>query len=158
MTASHWIAGSGVGLTWTAAFGTEFTTTALPINDAIASSVVITNGTALDMFCDFSVHIAAMTTTGAPFLGVYLYPLNQDGSTYGDGRFATAAAGPPASNYSVGSIALPVVTTTATNGSLTQIVIPPGSFKFVIFNGTGTNSTPASGNTSSYRTYNISMT
>src|SRR5882724_11718771 len=151
MTATNWIAGDGVGLTWTAAFGTEFTTTTVASGSSIASSVVITNGTALDVFCDFSIHLASLAATGAPYVGVYLYPLNQDASTYGDGRFGTAAAGTPPSNYAVGNIGM-VAATQAQNGSIIGIVIPPGSFKFVLFNGTNVT-TASSGNTSGYRTY-----
>jgi hypothetical protein len=155
MATEKWVAGSGVGFTWTAAFGTEFTTTTIANGSAVASSIVITNQTALDVFCDFSIHLASLAATGSPYMGLYLYPLNQDASTYGDGRFASAAAGPPPSNYSVGNIGM-VAATQAQNGSLTGIVIPPGSFKFVLHNGTGVT-TAASGNTSSYRTYNISV-
>jgi len=156
MAIEKWVAGSGVGFTWTAAFGAEYTTTTCASTSAVASSVVITNQTALDVFCDISFHFAAVTTVGSPFIGVYLYPLNQDASTYGDGRFASAAAGPPPSNYCVGNIGVPVLTTTAGNGSLVGIVMPPGSFKFVFYNGLGV-ATAASGNTSGYRTYNISV-
>ena len=91
--ADNWVAGSGVGLTWTAAFGTEFTTTTLPSTDAIASSIVISNGTALDKFADLTVHLASLAAVAPNFIGVYLYPLTSGGSVYGDGRFGTAAAG-----------------------------------------------------------------
>jgi len=131
MATEKWIAGSGVGFTWTAAFGTEFTTTTCASGSAVASSVVITNQTSLDVFCDFSFHLASLVVpAGTPFVGVYLYPLAQDGSTYGDGRFATAAAGPPPSVYCVGNIGV-VVGTQAQNGTITGIVIPPGSFGIV---------------------------
>jgi hypothetical protein len=155
-TSSSWVAGNGVGFTWTTAFGAEYTSTTCASGSAVASSVVITNQTARDMFCDFSFQLASLIVpAGSPFVGVYLYPLNQDGSTYGDGRFASAAAGPPPSAYSVGNVGV-VVGTQAQNGTLTGITIPPGSFKFVFYNGTGVT-TAAASNVAKYRTYNISM-
>jgi len=148
----NWVAGSGVGLTWTAAFGTEFTTTALANGNAILSSVSITNGTALDKYADLSIVLASITPVAPNFLGIYLYPLNQDGTHYGDGRFGSAAAGPPTAGYYVGAVGL-VAAVGAQYGVLSTIVLPPGTFKFVIYNQAGV-STASSGNTAYYRTYN----
>ena len=152
--ADNWVAGSGVGLTWTAAFGAEFTTTTVASTNAIASSIVIANGTALDKYADLSIHLASAVFVAPNFIGVYLYPLNQGapGTVYGDGRFGTAAAGPPPATYYVGSIGI-VAATQAQDGILTGILIPPGSFKFVLYNGGGVT-TAASGNLCLYRTYN----
>lgn len=149
--ADNWVAGSGVGLTWTACFGTEFTTTTVASGSAIASSIIIANGTGLDKFADLSLTLGSLATVAPNYFGVYLYPLNNN-SVYGDGRFGTAAAGPPPANYYVGSIGL-VVATQIQNGILTGIVIPPGSFKFVLYNGAGVT-TATSGNLCAYRTYN----
>jgi hypothetical protein len=109
----------------------------------------------LDIFADLSINLASAAFIAPNFVGVYLYPLNKDGSTYGDGRFAAAAAGPPPGNYSVGSIGI-VATTAAQEGTLTGIVMPPGSFKFVLWNEGGV-AWAASGNTCQYRTYNRSV-
>lgn len=150
MATEKWIAGSGQGLIWGAAFGTEVNS--LPSSDAVLSSVAIANDTALDMFADLSLALGSAAFAAPNRIDIYLYPLNQDGATYGDGRFGSAAAGPPVPNYFVGSIGL-VAATQAQEGTLTGILIPPGNFKFVLMNNGGV-ALAASANTVSYRTYN----
>src|ERR1700728_358406 len=108
MATEKWVAGSGVGFTWTALFGTEINS--LPSADAVLSSIAVSNGTPLDMFMDVSFALGSVTTVGVPVLGLYLYPLNQDASTYGDSRFGSAAVGPPPGNYLLGQAGLPVGT------------------------------------------------
>lgn len=154
MATEKWISGSGQGLTWGDAFSTA-TLNSIGSSNAILSDVAVANGTALDIFADVSVILGSTTYAAPNFVGVYLYPLNSDGSTYGDGRFGSAAAGPPPSNYAVGSIGM-VAATQAQEGSLTRVVLPPGTFKFVLYNQMGA-AFPASGNTCQYRTYNRSI-
>jgi hypothetical protein len=153
MATEKWIAGSGQGLTWGSAFGTEINS--LASGNAVISSVSVTNGTALDIFADVSFVAGATITTVAPnFLGVYLYPLNEDGTTYGDGSFGSSAAGPPPANYWVGNINVSVGTITVA-GMVSRIILPPGTFKFLLYNQAG--ATLASSNTCKYRTYNRSV-
>jgi hypothetical protein len=157
MATEKWIAGSGVGLSWTTACGTEITTTAITNGNAILSSVQIDNSSPLDIFCDVSYLAGGTITSLAPnYLGLYLYPLGQDGSTYGDGRFGSAAAGPPPGNYWVGNISFAAAASTTVAGVWTGIILPPGAFKFVLYNQAGA-SLPASGNVMKYRTYNRSI-
>jgi hypothetical protein len=152
VTTEKWIAGSGQGLSWGSAFSTEINS--LGSGNAVLSGISgITNGTALDIFADISFVAGATVTTAAPAnLAFYLYPLNEDGSTYGDGRFGSAAAGPPPSNYFVGSIGFAAAASTAIAGVVTGIIIPPGTFLFVLMNNAGV-ALPSS-NTCKYRTYN----
>lgn len=154
MATEKWIAGSGQGLTWGDAFSTA-TLNSISNSNAILSDVTISNGTPLDVFADVSIALASTNYVSPNFIGVYLYPLNKDGTTYGDGRFASQAAGPPPNNYSVGSIGC-VAATQAQEGSLSRVVLPPGTFKFVLFNQMGI-ALPATGNTCQYRTYNRSI-
>ena len=155
MATEKWIAGAGQGLAWGAFFGSEIN--GVVTGNAIASSVVVTNGTALDIFADVSLALGSITTTsGAPYIGIYLYPLNQDGSTYGDGRFGSSAAGPPPSQYYVGAVPLIPSVTQAQEGSVTGIVLPPGSFIPVAYNMAGAT-LAGSGNAIKYRTYNRSV-
>lgn len=152
MATEKWIAGSGQGLSWGSAFGSEINS--LVNTDAVLSSIVIANGTPLDIFADVSIALGSITTTsGAPYIGVYLYPLNQDGSTYGDGRFAAAAVGPPPSQYYVGAIPLIPSVTQVQEGTLSGIIMPPGSFALVLYNLSGAT-LASSGNAAKYRTYN----
>lgn len=154
MATEKWIAGSGQGLTWGDAFSTA-TLNAIASGNAILSDISISNGTALDIFADLSIALGSAAFVAPNFIGVYLYPLNKDGTTYGDGRFGTSASGPPPNNYSVGSIGL-VAATQAQEGSLSRIILPPGTFKFVLYNQGGV-ALAATGNTCQYRTYNRSV-
>jgi hypothetical protein len=154
MAIEKWVAGSGQGLAWGNAF-TGSTLNSIASGNAIASDLTLTNASALDIFCDLSIQLGSAAFVSPNYIGVYLYPLNQDGSTYGDGRFASSAAGPPANTYAVGSIGL-VAATQAQNGTLSRIVLPPGGFKFVLWNQGGV-ALNASGNVCLYRTYNRSI-
>src|SRR5215469_7911231 len=132
MAIEKWVGGSLQGLTWGNAFSTA-TLNSIASGNAILSDLSLANGSTLDIFADLSIQLASAAFVAPNFIGVYLYPLNQDGSTYGDGRFSASAAGPPFSTYYVGQIGL-VVATQAQNGTLRGIVIPPGTFKFVLYN------------------------
>lgn len=154
MSIEKWIAGAGQGLTWGSAFSTEINS--IVNGNAILSSVAVTNGTALDIFADLSYVAGGTATTAAPnFLSFYLYPLGEDASTYGDGRFGSSAAGPPPGNYFIGSIGFAAAASTTIAGVVRGIVLPPGTFKFVLYNGSG--ATLDSGPTCKYRTYNRSV-
>lgn len=150
MSTEKWIAGSGVGLTWTSLDTTSLNSIAN--GSAILSSTQVDNSTAFDVFCDVEVVLASLAAVAPSYVGVYFYPLNSDASTYGDGRFATAAAGPPSSTYSVGAIGM-VALTQAQQGVLRGVILPPGKGKFVLYNVMGV-AFASSGNTLKYRTYN----
>lgn len=153
MATEKWIAGSGQGLTWGSLMTTELNSIAS--GNAILGSTAVTNGTALDIFADFSLVLASAAFVAPNFIGVYLYPLNDDGSSYGDGRFGSSAAGPPPSNYAVGSIGI-VAATQAQTGTLRGVILPPGTWKPVLWNQGGV-ALAASANTLKYRTYNRSV-
>ena len=101
---------------------------------------------------DISLALASAAFVAPNFVGVYLYPLNSDGSTYGDGRFGTSASGAPSAVYFVGNINL-VAATQAQEGTLTGVLMPAGAFKIVLYNQGGV-AFASSGNTCKYRTYN----
>lgn len=157
MSTEKWIAGSGQGLTWGNIFNSGSDIASMSNGNAIQSSTTISNATPLDIFADVSISLGSLTTgAGAPYIGIYLYPLNQDGSTYGDGRFGSAAAGPPPSAYLVGIIPLVPSVTQTQEGTLLGIVMPPGGFTFVLYNLSGTT-LASSSNSVKYRTYNRSI-
>jgi hypothetical protein len=156
MATEKWVAGSGVGLTWTAAYSAASTFNSIVNGNAIISDLQIDNSTALDIFADFAFVGGSVTTVAPNYIGVYLYPLNSDGSTYGDSRFGTSAAGPPPSVYYVGSIGLPVGTQALT-GMVRGIILPPAKFKFLIYNQAGVTLAGSGANTILYRTYNRSV-
>ena len=148
---SKWSAGSGVGLTWTDIFSTA-TLNSIASTNGILSDLAISNGTALDKYMDVSIVLASAAFTGTGInISLHLYPLNSDGSTYGDGKFGSSAAGPCA-YPPVATIPL-VAATQAQTGSAVGIVMPPGTFKLVFVNNGGV-ALASSGNTCQYRTYN----
>lgn len=154
MATEKWVAGT-VGLTWTAAF-TATTLNTLANGNAVLSDLQLDNSANLDVFCDVAMQFGSITIASPNYIGVYLYPLNQDGTTFGDGRFGTATAGPPAANYWVGNISCPTGAA-ASEGTLTRIIMPPGKFKFVVYNQLGATLAGSGGNSFYYRTYNRSV-
>jgi len=135
----------------------------LASGNAIQGSTSIANATNLDLAAEFSFTTGgSITPTGSPFVALYLYPLNGDGTTYGDGRFASAAAGPPPSNYyrgfcGMGTSAGTQVGTFAIPGtSIFQIPLPRGTFIPVFYNLTGVTLS-SSGNILYYRTTDRSV-
>jgi len=140
------------GVAWTAAFGTEVNS--IVTGNAILSTVALTN-TPEDTFCDVSVSMGStVVPVGAPYLGIYIHPLNQDGTTYGDGRFGSSVAGPPGNTYFAGNISYISNVTQVQTGTVRGIILPFGGFKFVLYNLTGIT-LAASANTIKYQTYNL---
>lgn len=156
VSTERWVA----SVAWAAAFGTEINS--IVTGNAILSTVVIANSGVLDMFMDVSYSLGSITPSGSPYLGLYLHPLNQDGSTYGDGRFGSSAAGPPASVYQIGMSGLVTAAQVQTGdfqlpGRRSPMLIPPGDFKLVLYNVAGVT-LAGSANTIKYRTYNRALT
>ncbi len=135
---------------------------ALGIDSAVLGATAIDNATNLDLEVEFSfVTGGSVTAAGSPFLAIYLYPLNGNGSTYGDGRFSSAATGPPPQSYFAGyagglATGARVVTSSFSRPDAqgTFIRLPRGSWKPVLHNGLGV-AFSGSGNILYYRTTNI---
>lgn len=155
MAVQRWIGGT-VGLTYASAgFSTELNS--LANGNAVIAATQIDNSANLDVFADVSISLGSVTTgSGTPFIGLYLYPLNQDGSTYGDGNFGSAAAGPPPSAYYAGAIPCQVSATGVIVGMVRGIILPPGKFKFLLFNQAGV-ALASSANTVNWRTYDFQV-
>jgi hypothetical protein len=157
MATEKWVAGSGAGLTWTTAVNAADVNSLANGSSVLSSVADIANGTALDMFADISIALGSVTAAAPNFIGVYIYPLNEDGTTYGDGQLAsgTGAAKIPSATAWVGNISFPTGAA-AIVGTLSRIALPPGSFRFVLYNQAGVT-LASSGNTVKYRTYNRSV-
>lgn len=153
------VGGISPGLTWSLAFSPS-TFAGLPALDtAIQSDIVIDNSVNLDLYADLSLVFTQPFNTGAgAYTWFFLYPLNQDGSTFGNNRYTTqwdsGLPTPPrqylcgASVFQTGNI--------PQYGTSTSILLPPGKFKFVVFNpNTGGKNIPfpSSGANIYYRTY-----
>jgi hypothetical protein len=148
--------GTTQGLSWGNAI-TSSLLNSLPNGSSILSDIAIANGggSALDIFADVSVLLGSITPASASgaLLAVGVYPLCQDGSTYGDGRFTSQASGAFFGNYFVGYLGVQPSGTNVQEGTLTGIIMPPGTFKFVFYNSTGATLAGA-GNAAYFRTYN----
>jgi hypothetical protein len=157
-----WTAGNGEGLTWgTALNGSDLVS--LANGSTVLSSVAdIANGTALDLYCDLSVRltISSATPAAGSFLALYLAALLDDGATYGAGGLtsgSTIAYAPPFAPCGI----IPLESSAATTllaGFVQGILIPPGSFRFALYNNSGAAlSATAGNNIVKYRTYNLNL-
>lgn len=146
------------------AFASVMTTelNSIVTGNAILGSTAIANNTNLDLEIEFSFTTGgSITPTGTPYVALFLYPLNGDGTTYGDGRFGSSAAGPPPANYSAGFCGVNTNAAVQTGYFATpwlggRTLLPRGSFKPVFYNGTGVTLS-SSGNILYYRTTNRSI-
>lgn len=115
--------------------------TATDFNSLAAGSSVfsaaITN-TSNDVFADLSLKVKVNGTTGAgDRFDIYLLPVLQNGTIYGDN--SAAGATPPVGSYYVGAMIIPSGITTGNfvYGRYRGIVLPPNNsdtFKLVIVN------------------------
>lgn len=157
---TSWTAGNGVGYTWTTAInGTDLA--ALANGSSVLSTVAdIANQTNQDIYADLSVR---MTVTSHAYLAganlaLYLFALLDDGTTYGDGSLVagTQAAVVPPFPY-VGVIPIRAATITLLAGYVQGIIIPPGSFRFALNNGSGAALGTSANCIVKYRTYNLNL-
>jgi hypothetical protein len=157
-----WTAGNGVGFGWTTAIsGADLAS--LANGSTVLSSVAdIANQTALDLWCDVSVRmtVASATPSGGATLALYLAALLDDGATYGDGSLtsgSTIAWAPPWPPVGI----IPLQSSAATTllaGFMQGVLIPPGSFRFALYNNSGAALSATAGNCIvKYRTYNLSL-
>lgn len=159
MATITWVAGA-LAASWTACFGTE--ANSLVSGDAVLSSTLIDNTTNGDTHMDVSVAVSSFTSGANAFLALYWYTQNQDGTTYGDGRFGTATAATPPANYLMGTMGLVSSATQAQEGSFSptvliapKLVLPAFKGKMVIYNGAG--GTLGSTVTIKYQTYKLQV-
>jgi hypothetical protein len=157
-----WTAGNGVGLIWTAAFASGDLTSLANGSFILSSASVIANGSNLDIYADFSVicTVTSATPPAGAYLAVYLVPLLGDGSTYGDGLATAGTAITRAPPYPpAGAIALEAaIAATTLAGFVQGIIIPPGTFSWGLYNGSGAAlSSTAASNKAFFRTYNMNL-
>ena len=130
---------------WAAAFGTEINS--LAAGSVAVSSIIIDN--TVNLFTDawISVSLGSVATgTGTPNLAFYLLPLNQDGTTYGDGTVSGTVL--PGGNQYIASIDWEASLAAAVQTQQVKVPfdIPPNKFKLAVVNNIG-NALAASGNT-----------
>jgi hypothetical protein len=156
MALERWIAGQySPSLAWSDAFTTA-SLNALANGNAILGTTTVANDIFGDMFADLSINLGSAVFAAPAYVGVYLYPANTYNGTFGDGRFSAAAAGPPPSCYWVGDISL-VAASQTQKGTLSRIPLPPGPFRFVLYNQGGVTWAGSNLNSCQIRTYNLQL-
>lgn len=153
-----WVAGRGQGITYGTSGFTLTDFNSLASGSVVVASSAITNTSALDTLADVSfVLTVGGTTTATSYLALYILPLNQDGSTYGDA--VANGATPPVSSYQVAQVLVKSGVTSGNTivGTFRGIVLPAGNFKFAVasFLGVALNASAAAA--MSYRTYNENL-
>lgn len=134
-------------LTYAAQFNAGADLNSLASGSCAVSSTVYDNTTNLYTDAWVSCSLPTLATgAGAPSLDVYLLPLNQDGTTYGDGAASGTVA--PSAAYYVGSITWAPSLPSGTQVGSIQLPtgMPPTKFKLAVVNNIG-NALAASGNT-----------
>lgn len=137
---------------YTSEMGSEVNS--LASGSSVLSSVLIDNSVSPgDEFGQISISLGSFTTgANAPFVTFYAYELNGDGTTYGDGRFASAAAGVPAGRY-LGVVPLVPSVTQVQTGATGYFLLPLAKFKLVLYNFAG-GTLAASANTIYFKSLN----
>jgi hypothetical protein len=157
---TEWTAGNGQGLTWGALINSADMASMTSAYTVLSTVAGIANGTNLDQFMDISCKlvIASNTVAAGANISFWLYPLQEDGSTYGDGQLT---AGTPANLTPawspIATVPLYAAAAQTTLWAYAQgIVLPPGTFKIAMQDNSGFNLTSGT-QTCDYRTYNIEL-
>lgn len=155
-----WTAGNGQGLTWGTLINSADMASMTNSQSVLSSVADIANGTNLDQFMDISAVLAISSSTivAGANLAYWLYALQEDGSTYGDGQLTagTAASKTPAFAPCAVMGLVAAASQTALVGFSQGIIIPPGSFRVAIQNNSGFTLTSGT-QTVKYRTYNQNL-
>lgn len=161
MTArTAWTGGNGQGLTWGTAINSSDLASMANASTVVSTVADIANGSNLDMFMDVSVSmlISSSTIAAGANLALFLFLLNQDGTTYGDGNFVNGTQKAATPTFAPCGV-IPLIAAasqTALIGAVSQIIIPPGSFRLGLQNNSGFALT-AGTQTVKYRTYNLNL-
>lgn len=158
MAKTSWTAGNGVGYTWSQAIASA-RMASMTSGQSVMDGTDITNQTAQDMFADISISliIASSTIVAGANIAIFLYALNQDGTTYGDNHLTTTAASVTPSLPPIATInCFAAATQTSIIGNATGLIIPPGTFRWAMQDNSGFSLTSGT-QTISYRTYNIQI-
>lgn len=115
------------------------------------ASTAIANGTDLHLFADMELTLGSFTATAGGYVGLYILPSVDGGTTFPDGGGSVV----PAESLLAG--VFPVTTgASAKVVTLANVPLPPTSFKIVLGNFTG-GTLAASGNALKYRRHNIDV-
>lgn len=155
MAVQNWT--PGVASSPIAIFNSGAYLNSLATGAAIMDGADIVNTTG-DCYASLGLSIACAAAVAPAQLNIFVYRLNLDGSTYGDGQLVGGtqkATTTPSPSLFRGSI-VGVVGATAIVGTLDFIPIPLGNFRFVIQSQVGA-AINASGNSVWYTSYNLKV-
>jgi hypothetical protein len=155
-----WTAGNGQGLTWGTLINSADMASMTNGQSVLSSVAGIANGTNLDQFMDISckLTIASSTIAAGANIAFWIAPLQEDGTTYGDGQLTagTAASLTPAWTP-VATVPLYAAASQTTLWAYAQqITLPPGTYKVIMQDNSGFALTSGT-QTCMYRTYNINL-
>ena len=160
---TEWTAGNGAGTSWTAAFASS-DLASMTHGQSVMSTDIIDNTSALDLYAVLSVQLAISSATPAAgdFIAISMAPLQQDGTTYGDGNMTAGTAvswsgGPPFQPVCTISLNNPAGAQTALNGYCQPFLVPAGKWRFVFYLGTSAIALSAGTQTIKYQTYNLNL-
>lgn len=123
----------GSGLTWVDAGFTASDFNSRGSGSVVVAATAITNGTDLDVLVDVSFQFeVGGTTTSGSYAQLYLLPLQQDGSTYGDGVATGTTLPAPQYARQVAYVKPSVTSGNAVHGMFEGVTVPPGSYKFAV--------------------------
>ena len=152
------LAYGATGSTWTSAGFTASDFNSRANGSVVVAATAIDQDTNLDldMEVSFSFEVGGTTTTASRF-DLYILPLNQDASTYGDG--AATGTTIPAGTYWVTSclVKTGVTSGNAVTGTFPRVQLPAADFKLAIVNSTGAALDSSAAAAVQYRTVNRNL-
>jgi len=150
--------GTTTGSTWTSAGFTASDFNSRANGSVVVATTALDNDSGLDLEAEvsFSIEVGG-TMTATSYFSLYILPLNQDGSTYGDA--AATGTTPPATSYWVTNASLkPGVTSgNAVVGTFPRVALPAADFKFAIVNNSGSALDSSAAAVVNYRTVNRNL-
>jgi hypothetical protein len=150
--------GTATGSTWTSAGFTASDFNSRANGSVVVATTALDNDTGLDLEAEvsFTVEVGGTTTTASRF-DLYILPLNQDATTYGDG--ATTGTTIPAASYWATScvVRTGVTSGNAVVGTFPRVPLPAADFKFAIVNYTGSALDSSAAAAVQYRTVNRNL-
>lgn len=144
---------------WTAVSFTAGDLNSLASGGCAVSTAAITNSSALDIYADVSAIVTVGgTTTATSYLTLYLLPLQQDGSTYGDGAASSSSVQPVVTYLAASALVKSGVTSGITVSAMwRQIVLPPGDFVLALGNNLGVALNSTAALTMKYRSFDENL-
>lgn len=156
---TEWAAGNGAGYTWTSVMASADLTSLASGSSILSSATAIANATNQDIYADISFEstIGSATPTAGGFIAVYALALNEDGSTYGDGGLVAGTQKAYIPPYApVCTIPLVAAATTLLAGQCLNVLIPPDTISFAVYNFSGLAlSATAANNVLKIKTFNV---